>query len=167
MPTPRKTPEDDPSRLAERLYQFSNQKIRDKSTFEVWWREYIGDKTTLKQESSLKKKVLKELKRKGKIDEDDIFKQAGGKNLRRDQRTRARIVTRSKKRYRRLGAQRADLYGVDTPNAGRRGGVIRKKQFTVVGRVKKKTVYARKEFVTVKGKKVVRYRDKRGRFVKV
>lgn len=157
----RKTPEDDPERLAERVYRFSKGKIIDRATFNLWWREYMGDDTTGNQRN-LKENTFKALARKKGFTKQNIFKQAGGKNLRQDQRTRARIVTRDPKKYIKMGAQKADLYGLDTPNAG-----PRKTRFTLIGRSRKKVVYARKTYVQIKGVKVVRHRDKRGRFVSI
>ena len=48
----------------------------------------------------------------------------------------------------------------------RKARQISKSELSYLTTVKGKRVYARKEFVKVKGKSVVRYRDAKGRFVK-
>lgn len=85
---------------------------------------------------------------------ESLFKRAGGTDLRRDRQRTAKTVVKTEQEFIRKGAKRVDLQGLDTKRT--------------LGRSRGKTVLVvRRDKVIVKGKKVTRFRDKKGRFVKV
>jgi len=149
--------DEDLDRISEALWSDSQGKIVDKDTFDLHFKDFVGD-ITPRQERFLKPAVFRKLKDKHpNISSRGLFKEAGGKDLSRDRKTTAKEVTTSEAEYKRKGAQRVDLQGYDT-----KGG---KKVYNVVGRVKGKVVYGRKTTIVLRGKKVERIRDSKGRFI--
>jgi len=164
----RVTPEDDFRRLAERLNNEFPQ-ITDRETFDQAFDVYMQDVDLDEEaESIMKDKAFKYLRKikPGKItvkrtfgEDEALYKIAGGNvdNLAKDRQRTANIV-KDKKRYVKVGATKADFPGLDTKRTNAYG---------YLGRVKHKVVYARRERIRYGKKFVVKYRDKRGRFVSV
>ena len=107
-----------------------------------------GDETGLVGVLSQNQKDFRE-KVFGKYEEKTgkLFEKAGGKDLERDRRTRAKVVTTDPDVYVRRGARRIDLQGLDTPST-----------------VKGKVVLSRQEEISRRGKQVTIFRDRKGRF---
>jgi len=82
-----------------------------------------------------------------------LLRRGGGKSLNRDRQTEAREKVHTPQEYIRRGSKNVDLPGVDTP-------------FSYAAVRGKKKIIARRTTVTVRGKPQVRFRDKKGRFVK-
>ena len=84
--------------------------------------DYIEALDDLYPKEPLPKSFIKELsktkrtKRKIEIQKDkiDLFKEAGGRDLKRDQKKTSRIVLTSIKKYKKVGARHSDLVGLDT-----------------------------------------------------
>jgi len=131
-----------------------NKKIGDYMEF-----ENSGQKSIFN--NVVKSKIYKKLGNLKAFNKDkDLFRSAGGKNLERDRMTTAKIVTKDVSEYKRVGANKIDLDGFDTKNEKVLKRYLR-------GKIKNKSVEIYKTSVIVKGKDVVRYRDKKGRFAKL
>jgi len=99
--------------------------------------------------------VFNELRdRKEGISNRRVFTEAGGKDITKDQAQTSKNVTSSKSKYKRVGANKIDLIGVDTKDVF----VFQGKQ-----RGTAKVVKARR----VKWKHGTRYIDKSGRVVRI
>lgn len=106
-----------------------------------------------------------------------LYKRGGGQRFRTDEKQTAKTTYPNtldgREEYREKGAGKSDLDGIDT----RQGKKINKKKLSknfikresliFVGHVKNQIVKARKETIKVKNKNVTRFRDRKGRFVKV
>lgn len=141
----------DADRIAETLFHRYGKAIVDKETFDRAFDNYMegsGDE--------LREMVFNHYRSNHpSIGKSSIFKKAGGKDFERDKRTTSKQIVTSRKEYIRRGASNVDLKGYDT------------KTFDVRGKVGEKVVFAREETIQYKVNKVRKFRDKRGRFVKV
>lgn len=180
MPEKRVTPEEDYRRLAERVYNEYPQ-IIDRTTYEQAFKAYmLGTnkpehvmakmqnksfqhlrqmKTGISTQRRLEPKEAKHKLTQGKLTDEALYKLAGGKltSLARDRQKTANVQP-SKIKYVDTGATRADLEGLDTR---------KEREFKVLGRVKRRIVFARRETVLRNGKAQVKYRSKRGQFVSI
>lgn len=153
------TLDEDVSRISDSIYADSYGKIVDRDTFDMHYKDFFATEPTTLQDTRLKNKVFRDMKQKHPdISSRRIFTEAEGKDLKRDRMTTAKEVTTSKSEYKRKGASRVDLKGYDTKQK-------RRFKYNYVGQRKGKIVYARRTFVNVQGKRKLRYRDSRGRFV--
>ena len=140
----------DENRIAETLFQRAGSRIIDRATFNQEFDSYMqGTGEDLRDGS-----FSAYLKNNKRVDKRNIFKEAGGKNLERDQRKTSKRIIRNKEKFIKVGSQRADLPKLDTKR--QTAGVVK-------GRVVKAT---RVTFINM-GKKQTRFRDSKGRFVKV
>lgn len=154
--------EGDHERIAQSVWSDSQGKIVDRDTFDLHFGDFISDKGSItpKQEQ-LRDVVWKQLKENHpNVSSQRIFTKAGGKNLKQDRKQTASVVVTDEKEYIKKGARRTDLKGYDTKTTRKQ-----KHQLDIVGKRSGKIVYGRKTYVTVKGKKQVRYRDAKGRFI--
>lgn len=153
----RVTVEDDIRRLSENIHTRFGRNIRDRHTANRAFDLFMSDvPLTQSQEISLKKEVTARL----------LFRSARGKDILRDRQVTAKRVTSRPDEFIKLGARNVDLSGVDTFK-GKKIKRAKRILFTSLGRQKGKIVYARKVEIK-KGKKIiVKFRDSRGRFVKV
>lgn len=108
----------DYERFAENLYN-SYQFIDNTKKFNVAFDEYLNERgfgITKKQDTILRQKSLGILKDRGIISgkEDELFNDAGGKDLKRDRANTAQTVVNTEEEYIRRGASRVDLRGYDT-----------------------------------------------------
>lgn len=159
----------DAERLAEALWIDSRGKIVDVDTFDMYWDDFFKEQgQSNERDVKLKPKVFRHLKNQHpEIRTTRTFKEAGGRDLRRDRKRTAKEVVTRKEDYK--SAQRQDLSGLDTKGGKKITAKkpVKRKTFSFVGKRKGKIVYARKTFVVVKGKRQARFRDKRGVFVSV
>lgn len=159
------TTTDEIERMRERIYNFHRSRIRDRRSFDMAFsKEFqVSESSLTDKQKKFREAVFNNFRRnhpervasQGELKE---FKKAGGKDIASDRRT-TRNVVRTRREYRRRGAQEADLKGVDTKPPV--------ESFRQVARSKGRIVYARKTSVSVRGEKVTRYRDRRGRFASV
>lgn len=151
-------------RLSERIWADAQGNIIDRDSFDDAFEDYIGEgaKVTEKQLTLLRPKVFKRIvANHPEISRGRLFRKAKGKDFARDKAKKARVVVTDKKEYVKRTAPRVDLKDYDMPVKRR------KPQFNVLGRVGGRVVYARRTFVIVSGKRRLRYRDSKGRFVSV
>ena len=158
--------DEDIERVAESiLISDSFREIVDEDTFIQKYEEYFEEESHLRNDINFRDSTFRKYRDLNPdISDKSLFSKAGGKNLRRDKAQNAQTVVTDVKEYNELGASRADLKGLDT--------VPKKPKFNIPSRIKGKVVYSKKEYVTVKmfnkkpiaPKKVVRYRDDKGRF---
>ncbi len=143
-------------RINEWLFNNRGDQISDLESYVMFFKEEILDGKT---PSGLEKKLIDEAFRKYaeqhnivKVKDEQVFKKAGGKNLSRDRRTTAKKVTTNVQEFIRLGAARADLEGLDTG---------------IFGKIKNKTVRIQSiDKITRRGKPLLVFKDRTGRFVK-
>lgn len=143
-------------RITEWLNNTFGNNIKDRNSFNfAFRREIIEDNDPKGFKKTLENAVFKEyLKQHPDIDAKETFKDAGGDDLGKDKQTRAKEVTTSREEYIKRGASKIDFEGLDTPDIK-------------VGTVKNKVVKVKPKQITLKGKKIVRFVDSRGRFAKV
>lgn len=91
----------------------------------------------------------------------NLFKQAGGKDLKRDTKYAHKTVVATKESYLKKGAKKSDKIGVDITKYSQ----PQKKVFSMVGTKKGKVVYGRKTFAIIKGKQQIRIIDRKGQYV--
>ncbi len=171
----RTTPEDDVERLSERVWRDAGGTIRDKATFDSAFDSYMDGDLNPKQDKQLRNRTFdKVISNHPSVSRRSIHADARGKDFERDRKTTAKRVVTSKRDYKKFGASNVDLQAYDT-RRGEVAKVTRRKKvfnFNLAGKVKKKVVFARKTSVFIKFKKkgrtkVIRFRDRRGRFVRV
>lgn len=153
MPRKRVTPPDEFDRLAENIYNDRGHTIFDRKSYDIAFDKFFGaEKLTPAQNTVMRDEAW------GFLKDRMVFTRAGGRNLDRDRQKTHRIVYNKdqQEQYIRHGAQRSDLRGVDTKQAS----------FLYLGLSGRRKVFAQKTYVVVKNRKVVRYRDRRGRFVR-
>lgn len=164
----RKTTEDEERRLTERMRNNHRRNISDRDSFNLAFSEEIekSDNEMTDKQKALRSRIYKnyidlssvqrEIKR-GHFVDASVFKKAHGKDLKRDRETTAKKVVKTRRAYEKAGADKVDLKGYDTEDL----------RFSIPARSKRKVVYAYKTHVVVKGKSVIRYRDRKGHFVSV
>lgn len=157
--------EEEIRRIAEAIDSLDTfEDIQDYSSFVEAYEDYLGDDNNLTSNDYVKNQVFAELQQSDpdRIDKEDIFRLAGGKDLRKDRRFTSKTIVLTKEEYIKKGSSKTDLKGYDTKKKLRK-----KRDFNVVGKVRGKVVYASREYVMLKGKMMLRYRDRRGRFISV
>lgn len=147
---------DDVERLSERLFREQGDTIRDRDSFDLAWVNFTGQQITNKQKRVVQQ-VFNVYSQEHDISKERLFKEAGGKDFRKDTQTTAKVIVDTEQQYKRRGAQRVDLRGFDVPD---------RKRFFLEGKVGKRVVAIRETSVVVRGKRVVRFRDSKGRFAK-
>ncbi len=161
----RETTTEEVTRMRERVFNFHKGNIENRKTFDVEFSKEltVSEKALTDRQLTFRNKVFKDFRKnhpdhivekKEKVE----FKKAGGKDLTRDRR-QTRNVVGTRREYRKIGASRSDLRGVDTKPA--------KDKFTKIGKSKGRIVYGRPVIVTIKGKKIKRFRDRKGHFISV
>lgn len=156
----RKTPEEDYDRLAERIQNEYGRYIKDKESFEVAYEKYLDD---LPEDHNLFNKDIRDkifdkiASSKKLLTKENLFREAGGKDLQRDRMQDAKKIVKTKKEYRQQGANRVDLEGYDTKQAFNA-------RFNKAGRIHGRVVYVRQDAIKVKNRSQTVYRDRRGRF---
>lgn len=148
----RRTPEDDEDRIMERLRNFHRNNISDRETFDYSFNRLFDmhEKELTAKQRKLRDSVFDRYSSKYNIPKESEFRKAGGKDFERDKQRQAKRVVTTRKEYEKSGASNVDLKGYDTPS-----------------RIKRKVVYARKDYVTIRGRKIAVYRDRKGRFASV
>ena len=144
------------------LDTFNN--IQDRDSFDSAVDDYFeGDESMIKN-TKVRNEVFDDLREMHprRITDESLFKKAKGKSLKQDRRRTAKRTVTSKQEYIKRGARRTDLKGYDTKTKQKK-----KRSLDIAGKVRGKVVFSSKEFVVVKGKKLVRHRDKLGRFVSI
>jgi len=157
MPSPT---EDDINRIAETIDNLDQKnEIIDPDSFDAEFNDYFDENPEIRDNNSVRVKVFERLRKMhpDRIGKEKIFTKAGGKDLKRDRQSDAKVITSDRKRYRQLGASRSDLEGYDT----------KRKELNIVGVVKGKTVFTEQTTVKIGGKTVIRHRDRLGRFASV
>ena len=187
------TPEDESSRIVERLFTAYGKRIGDRDSFDRSFfemTEQAGFVSFAQQE--LVNDAFDEYAKKHGISKEREFTKAKGKDLTKD-RLQTRNVVTDLKEYRRKGAKNVDFEGIDTKmrarptmlQQGNKRPVQPHKSFIYSGVSKGKVVFARQITITIKAqpkrrakdgkrkrkatpeRKQIRYIDHNGRFVKV
>jgi len=156
------TEEDDYARLAENMGRNFRRQIKDKASFDFIYSEYLAGQS-IADDKSFRENVWEiYLSKNPSVSRRNMHKEAGGKNFPQDKRKTARTVVRTEREYRQRGADKVDLKGYDMPTVQ-----TRRKSFTQVGKVKGKIVYGEKTVFKIHSKTITRFRDSKGRFIKV
>ncbi len=162
MARKRETLEDDFTRLAENLKRNYGRQIRDKASFDNVYEEYLFGKK-IKFNYPFKEKVWDAfVLQNPSIGRDSLHRRAGGKNFLMDRKKRASIIVNTPEEYIRRGADKVDLKNYDLPT-----NRIRRHDFNKIGKIKNKIVYGRKDTFKKGSKVITRYRDRKGRFIKI
>lgn len=160
---------DEINRINETLFNRAGFKIQDRDSYDLAFNNYlnIDEKTIKGTERKLRDNAFEDfIKEHPEVSSERLFtKKAGGKDLRRDRLKTAKRVVKTRKEFIQKGASKVDLKGFDTARQRVSKDIILRRTFTVPARVKGRVVFAVKTSVVVKGKKLTRFRDARGRFV--
>ena len=154
----RTTVQEEFDRFAENLFGERGRFIRDRSTFDQQFDSFMeGEDLSNKRNTILRQKAFDIIQKRHPdfVDKRNLFKVAGGKNLKRDQARTAKVIAKTPEEFIKKTAQKSDLARLDTT-----------KQFSTLAFRKQVRVFSRREMITVRGKQVVRFRDKQGRFVR-
>jgi len=152
---------DDIERLAESMKNFNQSEFDDiesQSDLNSFLDGYFGDDSYKKLVSGT---------RKSQLMKSVIFRQSGGKDLNKDKQQTADTVypatDKGKKQYKKTGASKSDLSGLDT----KKGKPRPSRQFTEYGKIKERIVKIRPITIKLKsGKTYTRYIDSKGRFAR-
>ncbi len=165
----RKSPDpDDISRINEALDQREGFKIQDRDSYDLAFNDYMGIIKADSRQRSFRNDAFNDYRqRHPDVSPERLFSKAKGKDLRRDRLHTAKKVVKTRKEFIKQTAPKVDLKGFDTA----RQGVTRKQRiardFTIPARSGKRVVFAMKTSVVVRGTRVVRYRDSKGRFASI
>lgn len=163
----RVTPEEDIDRINERLRSFAGMQIQDRDSFDLSFNSLFDktDSTLSPQQKTLRNNAFDRFADANpNVSRERIFKKAKGKDLRRDRRTTAKTVVTTRREFEKAGATKVDLKGFDTRRQKITKRIAERRIFTIPAKVKNKIVFTERTFVTVKGKKMLRFRDSKGRF---
>ena len=164
------TPPDEIDRINERLFRESKFQIQDRDSYELAFNDLLS---TAEDDLSLDQKRLRNngfddyVSDHPDVAKERLFSKAKGRDLRRDRLRTAKKVVTTRKQYIKGGASKLDLKGYDTARQRITKGIAQRRTFTVPSRIKGRVVFSVKTSVVVKGKRLVRYRDARGRFASV
>ena len=165
----RKSPDpDDIDRINETLDQREGFKIQDRDSYDLAFDDYMGIVRANTDQKKLRNDAFNDYFQKHPdISKERLFKKAKGRDLSRDRLRTAEKVVTTRRAYIKGGARHLDLKGYDTARQR-----ITKQQrieriFTIPARIRKKVVYAMRTSVVVKGHRVLRHRDSRGRFASI
>lgn len=149
MAIKRTTPPDDSDRLAENLYNY-DRNIIDRPTFDDAYDRYLEDSPEAINNQELREQTFQSLTENySTINNENLHKKAGGKNLKQDQRKNAKTIVKTRGQYIKQGATKVDLQNYDT-----------------IAKRKNAIIFARETKITRKnGKSHIRLRDAKGRFV--
>lgn len=162
------TPSDEVDRINDRLFRESKFQIQDRDSYDLAFNDLISvDERDL---SSSQKRFRDNsfsdyIKEHPDVSTERIFTKAKGKDLARDRLKTAKRVVTTRKEFLRQRASEVDLKGFDTARQRVTKEIIRRRTFTVPAKVKGRIVFAIKTSVVVLGKKQLRFRDAKGRFV--
>ncbi len=167
--TKRKSPDpDDIDRINETLDQKEGFKIQDRDSYDLAFDDYFGIIRANSDQRKLRDKAFGDYVQKHPdVSTERLFSKAKGRDLRRDRLKTAKKVVRTRKEFIKSTAPEVDLRGFDTA----RQRITRKQKiertFTIPARARGRVVFAMRTSVVVKGKRVARHRDSKGRFVSV
>jgi len=159
---------DDIDRLAENLENNFPGEVQDLKSLNETLTKYFDDRGVTKA------KFIRSTEAKQQLIKNIRFFQGGGKDYKQDRQQTAKTVypdtEKGREKYDRRGAGKSDLKGADTkhrkpPQLSKTR--VRPESLTFIGRVRTSVVKARKETVIINKKKVIKFRDRRGRFVRV
>lgn len=160
----RTTSQDEIDRMAERIFTSQRTNIFDRVSFDVAFSlEFsVSDRGMTEKQKTFRDKVFRNFKNSHpslipKQSELKEFKKAGGGDFIKDRQKTAKRIARTKKEYEKLGAKKSDFKGIDT----------RPKDFSVPSRVRGRIVYSERVIIARNRKRVVVYRDSKGRFASV
>lgn len=158
------TPPDEIDRINERINREAKFQVQDRDSYDLAFEDLFEVALTSKQRT-LRSKAFKDyLEDHPEVSNERLFKKAKGRDLRRDRLKTARRVVTTRKQFIKEGAREVDLRGFDTARQKVSKKVIQRRTFTVPSRIKGRVVFSEKTSVVVKGKKLVRFRDAKGRF---
>ena len=164
----RTTPPDEIDRINERLFRESKLQIQDRDSFDLAFNDLLSltDSDLSANQRSLRNDAFD----KFAVDHPDVskerlFTKAKGRDLRKDRLKTAKKVVSTRKEFITSTAPEVDLKGFDTARQRVTKDIIRKRQFSIPARRKGKVVFAIRTSVVVRGKRVTRHRDLKGRFV--
>lgn len=161
------TPEEDIERINERLRSFAAMQIQDRDSYDLSFNSLFGQTEAglSSQQKTLRGNAFEKfVDANPNVSKERIFKKARGKDLARDRRTTAKRIVTTRKEFEKAGATRVDLKGFDTKRQKFTKQIAQRRVFTVPARIKDKVVFTQRTFVVVKGKKMLRFRDSKGRF---
>lgn len=163
----RKTPEDDPDRLADRLRDEAKDQIQDRDSFDLAFNKLIEvpEGQLNADQRRFRNQVFKNYRFKNpEVSKERLFTKAKGRDLRRDRQTTAKNIVTTRDKFIDREASKVDLKGFDTRKQKFTKRISRSRRLTIPSKVKGKVVFSEKTFVTVKGIRKVRFRDAKGRF---
>ena len=159
-PTP-----DDIDRINETLDTREGFKIQDRDSYDLAFDDYMGIMKPDADQRDFRNNAFADYSQKHPdVSTERIFRKAKGRDLRRDRLKTAKRVVKTRKEYIKFTAPEVDLRGFDTARQRVTKAQIIQREFTIPARSKGRIVFARKTFVVVKGKRVVRFRNAKGQF---
>lgn len=162
------TPSDEIDRINERIERESGFKVQDRDSYDLAFNDIMDipeNELTAKQKKLRNEAFDQFLRKNPDVSSERIFTSARGKQLERDRRQTAKKVVTTTKEFKKQGASDVDLKGFDTARQKFSKRIAEERRFTVPSRLKGKVVFSERTFVTVLGRRQVRFRDPKGRFV--
>lgn len=158
----------DLARINELLEQREGYKIQDADSYELAYNDYMGIVKTDKSQRIMRDNAFTAYVNKHpEVSKEHLFKKAKGRDLSRDRLRTAKKVVTTRRAYIKGGARHLDLKGYDTARQRITKQQRIERTFTVPARIRQKVVYAMRTSVVVKGHRVLRHRDSRGRFASI
>jgi hypothetical protein len=153
--------EDDFERIAENLRMNYGDQIEDEKTFNEAYSRYMEGENRIILSLEFRKQAWQHY----------AFKLAGGRDLHKDRQRNAQQIVKSQEEYEQLSARNVDLKGLDTKRktasvkspTERKRGIARPRRVTWKADLSE----LKKQTITVKGNRVVVYRNRSGKFVRV
>ena len=155
--------------MIERLFNFSRIQIQDRDSFDLAFNDLlvVTESELSGSQRSLRNRVFKAYVKENKdVSTKRLFKEAKGRSLSKDRKTTAKEVVTTIQEFKKKGARQVDLKGFDTIRQKFDKKVAEEREFDIPARVRGKVVFARRETVTVRGKKQARLRNAKGQFSK-
>lgn len=163
----RLTPPEEIDRINERLFRESKLQIQDRDSYDLAFNDLLNktDEDLTSTQRSLRNVGFREfVSDHPNVSNERLFTKAKGKDLKRDRRRTAGRVVETRQEFVEAGASKVDLKGFDTARQKITRDIVRRRTFTVAGRIKGRAVFTKRTSVKVRGKKQLRFRDSRGRF---
>ena len=158
-------------RTAEWLLDNKKDFIQDKNSFELTFNIEIAETTEeklTKKQKDYRNIVFKKYlnfftKEEQVLLKQELFKDAKGKDLRRDILKTAKRVVKTREQFKKETASKVDLERFDVLQK-QLIEKIKEQKFELLGRIKGRTVRVIKTSVIVLGKSQIRFRNAKGRF---
>lgn len=174
---PRLTLPEEIERMSDRIESESGILVQDRNSFDIAFEDVLdlSDKEFSPKQQAFRDDVFRQfLAQHPDVRPDRLHDKAStrqdkeeGFTLRKDRRTTEPLV-KTDKEFIEKGTRKFDFAGFDIKESEITKKKIRsRKEFVVPAFVGQQVVFARKEFIMVRGKEQVKHRDSRGRFARI